>query len=114
MYRQQYDAAIRAAEQAIELGPNFANAYLVLGEVLAIAGRAPEAIELTKKAMRLNPHYPAFYLHDLGLAYLLRIPVKVCQSVQRKAATESTGRWATHSRGKWATHSRESGPAVGA
>src|SRR5216684_6238777 len=33
------------------------------------SGRAEEAVESMKKAMRLNPHYPAYYLTVLGQAY---------------------------------------------
>jgi adenylate cyclase len=33
-------------------------------------GRFEESIELIKKAMRLNPYYPAFYLYTLSRSYL--------------------------------------------
>jgi adenylate cyclase len=42
-----------------------------LGNILAMAGRPEEGIELTEKAMRLNPRYPLFYLANLGVAYRL-------------------------------------------
>jgi tetratricopeptide (TPR) repeat protein len=32
-------------------------------------GKYQEAIELLRKAMRLHPHYPAWYPHFLGSAY---------------------------------------------
>jgi tetratricopeptide (TPR) repeat protein len=35
------------------------------------SGRPEEAIELVKKAMRLSPYYPAWYLAVLGHAYRL-------------------------------------------
>ena len=40
-----------------------------LAFILGPAGRAEEAIEVAKKAMRLNPHYPPLYLFALGGAY---------------------------------------------
>ncbi len=39
--------------------------------ILNFAGRPKESIELVKRAMRLNPIYPAFYLWELGHAYFL-------------------------------------------
>jgi adenylate cyclase len=37
--------------------------------MLSHAGRAPEALEYTKRIMRLDPFYPPVYLHCLGKAY---------------------------------------------
>ena len=34
-------------------------------------GRPEEALRVVQQAMRLNPHYPAMYLRQLGLAYRL-------------------------------------------
>jgi len=39
-----------------------------MGGALIYAGRSKEAIEVGKKAMRLDPYYPAQYLWFLGLA----------------------------------------------
>jgi adenylate cyclase len=38
-------------------------------EVLALVGRPEEALRAVEKAMRLNPHYPPFYLFFLGWTY---------------------------------------------
>jgi adenylate cyclase len=38
---------------------------------LNYAGRPEDALRLVAQAMRLNPHYPPFYLHILGAAYNL-------------------------------------------
>jgi tetratricopeptide (TPR) repeat protein len=57
-------------EQAIALSPNDADHYNDLAQVLVFSGRADEAVELTQKAMRLNPHYPVQYPFTLGFAYL--------------------------------------------
>ncbi len=42
-----------------------------LGDILNFAGQPEKTVELMEKAMRLNPHYPAFYLNNLGAAYLM-------------------------------------------
>jgi hypothetical protein len=50
-----------------------ADGYETLAEVLAWAGRPEESIKFIRQAMRLNPHYPFFYLWTLGHAsYLAR------------------------------------------
>jgi adenylate cyclase len=70
LWKKQHDQAIAEAERAIALDPNNAEGYMNLGSILSSAGRPEEGIELTEKAMRLNPHYPPVYLHNLGIAYL--------------------------------------------
>jgi tetratricopeptide (TPR) repeat protein len=42
-----------------------------LARTLTYAGRPEETIELTKKAMRLSPYYPDWYLGVSGTAYRL-------------------------------------------
>jgi adenylate cyclase len=72
LWRKEHDRAITQAERAIALAPNDADGYETLAEVLGWAGRPQDSIRLIKQAMRLNPHYPFFYLWTLGHAnYLL-------------------------------------------
>jgi adenylate cyclase len=65
----KYDEAIAEGEKAIAMEPNGANHYAFLARVLRYAGRPNETIATVKKAMRLHPYYPAYYLLDLGGAY---------------------------------------------
>ncbi|MBI3796262.1 MAG: tetratricopeptide repeat protein [Deltaproteobacteria bacterium] len=69
--RQQYDQAIAEGERAIALDPNNALSYNRQGVVLTFAGRPAEALPLVEQALRLDPHYPPFYLGDLGWTYWL-------------------------------------------
>ncbi len=71
LWRKQHDQAIAQAERTVSLAPNDADGYETLAEVLAFAGRAEEAIGFIKRAMRLNPRYPFYYLWTLGHAYYL-------------------------------------------
>jgi len=64
-----HDHALAAAQQAITLDPNSADAHVTLGEILSFAGRAAEAVTFVEQAMRLNPRYPISYLWSLGQAY---------------------------------------------
>jgi len=66
---QRYEDAIAEAERAIALDPNDANCYLAMAYALIFAGRPNKAFSLVEKAMRLDPHYPAYYLFVLGMAH---------------------------------------------
>ncbi|MBI3797536.1 MAG: tetratricopeptide repeat protein [Deltaproteobacteria bacterium] len=69
--QQQYDQAIAEGERAIALDPNNDFSYNRQGAALNFAGRPAEALPMMEQAMRLNPHYPPFYLGDLGWTYSL-------------------------------------------
>ena len=68
----KYEPAVAEAERAIALDPNNADGYHGLANVLNLFGeRTTEAIELTGKAIRLNPRYPFDFLFTLGFSYSL-------------------------------------------
>jgi tetratricopeptide (TPR) repeat protein len=69
LWKKQHDKAIAAGEQAVALNPNGAEAVCQLAYTLHMSGRSDEAIELFKKAIRLNPLPPAYYFYWLGHAY---------------------------------------------
>ena len=50
------------AKSAIVLDPNDPAGHLALAMVLLKAGRAEEAEQRVREAMRLDPHYPTHYL----------------------------------------------------
>ena len=64
------DQAIAEGEKSVALGPNQANPHLMLAMYLHSTGRHKEALPLLRKAMRLDPYYPSFYLELLGSIYL--------------------------------------------
>jgi len=66
---KQFAQAAAAAERAIAIDPNNADAYTTLAYGRVYQGRAQEAVYLVQKAMRLNPHYPSRYQSILGRAY---------------------------------------------
>ena len=67
--RQQHETAIAQAQRALALDPNDANCYLAIAYALIYASRSQEALSFMDKAMRLDPHYPAYYLFVFGLAH---------------------------------------------
>jgi adenylate cyclase len=67
--QRQYDQAIIEGEKSLALGPTNAQAHVLHAVSMNTVGRFDEAIELVKRAMRLHPYYPAYYLQWLGAAY---------------------------------------------
>jgi adenylate cyclase len=69
LYKRQHDEAIREGERAIELSPNGAEAHAQLAFILNFTGNTELAIELLKRAFRLNPIPLPHYYFFLALAY---------------------------------------------
>lgn len=65
----QHEEAITEARRAIALDPNDPDSQVAMAMALIWAGKADEAVDFVKRAMRLNPHYPAYYSYVLGLAH---------------------------------------------
>jgi len=63
--KKQHDQALAEVERALALNPNDADGYIDLGVILFYTGPPQEGLRMVEKAMRLNPHYPAFYLNTL-------------------------------------------------
>ena len=66
--RYQWQAALIEAERGIALEPNNAIINLQMGYVLIMSGNPKKGVDFIKKAMRLDPHYPARALYFQGLA----------------------------------------------
>ena len=64
-----YDQAIADGERSIALEPNSAHRYWYLANTLIFSGKPAEAIDLAKKAMRLDPRHGDMYLVEFGFAY---------------------------------------------
>jgi adenylate cyclase len=71
MARKQHEKAVAYGEKALALAPNLADNLANTAVIFFYSGRPEEAIELVKKAMRLSPYYPSWYLPILGLSYRL-------------------------------------------
>jgi TolB-like protein/Flp pilus assembly protein TadD len=69
VYQGEFEKAITEGEKALVLGPTNAQAHVLLAVSMNISGRFDDVIRLVKKAMRLHPYYPAYYLSWLGGAY---------------------------------------------
>ena len=67
-FERRHDEAVAAAERALAIDPNGAESLIAMAVALNWAGRAAEARPFVERAMRLDPHYPAYYTFVLGLA----------------------------------------------
>ncbi|MFQ5931848.1 MAG: adenylate/guanylate cyclase domain-containing protein, partial [Nitrospiraceae bacterium] len=70
--RRQHDRAIAALEQAVSLSPSGADVAAHMAWVLSYSGKPDEAMVQIKRAMRLSPTYPVWYLPILALAHVYR------------------------------------------
>lgn len=95
--RCEYDLAMEALGQALELNPNLAVTYCGLGDSLTYEGRLDEAIDQFETAIRLSPHDPfrwAFYTYR-SLAHLFRREFDEAALWARKAVqTPNAQYWA--------------------
>jgi adenylate cyclase len=71
LFRREHDSAIAAARSWIALEPNNADAYATLAGAMHFSGENNDVMTLIEKAMRLNPFYPFFYPHYIGMANLI-------------------------------------------
>ena len=67
--QRQHELAIAEGLRAIDLGPNDAEVHALMAHILRFAGRFEEAIAMIKKALRLQPHYPPWYITELSMCY---------------------------------------------
>jgi len=66
-----HEEAIVEAERAIARDPNDADSYIAMAYALIYAGKPQEALKMVNKAIRLDPHFPAYYFFVLGLAHFV-------------------------------------------
>jgi adenylate cyclase len=67
----KHEDAIAEGERAVALNPNHADNTANLGCSYVMGGRPRDAAACMRKAMRLSPVYPAWFLNVLGFAHYL-------------------------------------------
>jgi tetratricopeptide (TPR) repeat protein len=68
LFQRQYEKARLELQRGLALNPNDADTMAELSAV-EVYSNPERALELIRGAMRLNPHYPDWYLWYLGDAY---------------------------------------------
>ena len=71
LMRKEFDQAEKAAAQAINVAPNYADGYGLLALINNNLGNPKTAIKLINRGMRLNPYYTWDYPYNLGCAYYM-------------------------------------------
>ena len=84
-----YDKGLGAYERALELCPNDADVLADHGWVLGLAGQPSKGIDQVRQALRLNPHYPRWYMTGLGLCYHDARAYEKAVSVLREAPVDN-------------------------
>lgn len=69
LHMHQYQQAIDAINLALAVSPNYADGYAILALIDLYRGDAAEGLQMIRKAMRLDPNYPAQYVSVLGQAH---------------------------------------------
>jgi TolB-like protein len=68
LYRRQFDEAAYHVNRALALNPNDTDVLVHAGLCRAYLGDGESALDLARKAMRLNPAHPPWYTAPEGLA----------------------------------------------
>jgi hypothetical protein len=68
LWRRQHEKAVSEYERALALDANNPALNSGMGSVLMFSGKPKESIDFINRAIRLDPHNPVRYLHQLGQA----------------------------------------------
>ncbi|MCH8113205.1 MAG: tetratricopeptide repeat protein, partial [Proteobacteria bacterium] len=71
LWRDDIERAAAEAERTLELDPNGADGFEGIAEIKFVMGCPEEALSLLDRAMRLNPHFPFYYLSIAGFSHLI-------------------------------------------
>jgi len=69
LLQRRFDDAVRIAGDAVEIRPNCTNANGFLANVLLYCGQPLAAAERVRKAIRISPVYPPWFIEILAAAY---------------------------------------------
>ncbi|MDH5785472.1 MAG: winged helix-turn-helix domain-containing protein [Chromatiales bacterium] len=69
LFRKEFAEAEAAAQQAVNLSPNYADGLGLLAFISNWRGKAEQAITYIERATLLNPYYTFDYPWNIGLAY---------------------------------------------
>lgn len=91
IHNGRHESGLAEAQEAVALDPNDPTARMALAHALSMAGDGKAALESARRAIRLNPHYPASYVWALGLAHFVDGNYKEASARFEEAGTDHTG-----------------------
>jgi len=71
LYKKEHGASVAAYNRAYELNPNDADILADMADALTYSDEPRQAIDLSERAIRLNPLCPDWYFWGLGDAYFV-------------------------------------------
>ena len=87
LHSRQFEHALSEYETALSLNPNDANLLAEVAEAWVYSGEPQKGIEMTRQAMRMNPHFSEWYRVDLAwVSYLVKDYELAVHEVQRLSA----------------------------
>jgi adenylate cyclase len=96
--QKQYEKAIAEGERGTALSPNNSLCHVILAWALHNSGRFEEAVEVQKRAMRLSPYFPTWYLSNLGESLTMaghhEEAISVNQQLLERSQKENNPFWA--------------------
>ncbi len=66
--QKNFDEGLVAFDRCLDLYPNHADCMALRADALVFSGRAEEAVEEVRRAMKINPYHPDWYRWALGCA----------------------------------------------
>ena len=96
LLKREYEKALSEVEQELVFNPNLNMALVQFSLVLAYMGRGEEAVEVMKKAIRLDPLPPNASLYTLGLAYCVSGQYEEALSAYKRAIDASPNYFGAH------------------
>lgn len=78
LVRRDWDAALHHWNLSAGLDPSDADAAMCRATGLAYLGQPEEGFATAQMAMRLNPHYPKWYISDLGVIRFAQRKYREC------------------------------------
>ena len=88
LLRAEHDKAVELAEMAVSLAPSHAEAHAQWAYALNALNKPKEAMQPIKRAMRLCPIYPTWYLAVLANAYRLMGEQDLAVNTLKKAVEQ--------------------------
>ncbi|MEQ1953185.1 adenylate/guanylate cyclase domain-containing protein [Mesorhizobium yinganensis] len=89
-YERRWPESDAQFAAAIEIDPNYADAWADMSDFSVLSGKPAAAIEQVQKALRLNPHPPGWYYWDLGFAQYAARQYELAVATLRNEATYRT------------------------
>lgn len=87
LWEMRYDEAVDEGERRVALDPGDVEGIATLAMTHAFAGTPERALELIETAMHLDPHYPFWYLHVIGVSRMaLEDYVEAIAALERAVA----------------------------